>query len=259
MKRTFLFPAFFIALIVVILLFVLGRFGLVSFLTNGVQVVTYPVTSLLRSIATPSNAELDSLKKQNTALSEQLIHMQALEADNKALRDQFQTTSPNPKNLLAANVVGLEGAVPNISFPENIILDKGIVDGVKQGMSVVVQDALVGTVSQVSSHFSKVLLVSSKESSLSIKDIKTGALGVAKGQGNGEILMDNVLLSDRLSASDNVVTLGTQTIAGKGVSPDMIIGKIVSVDKKAANIFQSAKIVPLISFDRLRIVFIVRE
>ncbi|HSD98797.1 MAG TPA: rod shape-determining protein MreC [Patescibacteria group bacterium] len=258
-ERKYLFPVFLFCLAAVFFLFILGRFGALFFLENSIQTVIFPLSSFARNQTTQKLLpKPTSIQEENVKLNRQVAALAQLAADNKALRDQFQTENPTSQELLPAIVVGMPGAIPNISFPETLILDKGLSDGIRLDEAVVDTNQLIGTITQISDHFSLVTLITSTKSSLSVKDVQTGAIGVAKGQGNGVLLMDNVLLSDTLHANDFVASLGSQNLSGKGVVPGLILGKIVSVDKKPSNLFQSAQVTPLIAFDRLSRVFIVK-
>ena len=71
-------------------------------------------------------------------------------------------------------------------------------------------------------------------------------------------MIKNVVLSDKLTVSDLVLTKGDIDL-GRGYPPDLIVGKIVSVDKKASSLFQSAQVISLVDITRVPIVFIILE
>lgn len=255
--KTYFLPLFFLCLGVVFFLLLLGRFGLLSFVENSVQDVFFPLSIMVRShTVLPQSSKLQALETENARLQEKITALSQLQGDNQALRDQFQTTTPAPTQLLPATVVGMDSAIPNISFPQSLIVNKGSSDGVTVGMPLVLKNELLGSITQTSSHFAKVLLITSGQTSLSVRDQTTGALGVAKGQGNGEILVGNIVLSDTIHVGDTIVTLGSQTLSGNGIMPGLILGKVISVDKEPSSLFQTAEVVPFTAFDHLMNVFI---
>jgi rod shape-determining protein MreC len=258
-EKTYFLPVFVMCLVFVFFIVFLGRFGVLGFFTNSVQNVFFPFGQLLHSQSVISSSTVESLQKENANLRKQLVDIHALQADNAALRDQFETTVPSTNTLLPVQVVGMGNAIPNISFPENIIIHAGKKERVNSGNVVIVKNEVVGSVAAVSDHYSVVQLVSSKQSSFPAITSASQAIGVAKGNGNGDIILDNVLLSQYLQVNDTVVTKGNQDIQGKGFPPDLLIGKIVSVDKNPSSLFQKARILPLISFDQLTTVFVVRN
>ncbi len=200
---------------------------------------------------------MQQLKEENQQLLVQKAEFEKLKADNKALRDQFQTASPPSVNLLPARIIGISQFIPGITSFDQIILDKGSAEGVRLGYAVADGQNLLGKVTDISFHRCQVELVSNKNFSFTAQTAETNASGVIKGQGGGDILLDNVLLSGALKISDVVVTKGDQTIEGIGLPPDLIVGKIVSIDKKASSLFQSAKIKSPVDIASLSLIFII--
>ncbi|MBI4084302.1 MAG: rod shape-determining protein MreC [Candidatus Levybacteria bacterium] len=197
------------------------------------------------------------LEEENSTLWSQSKRQKTLETEVKALRDQFQTADPQAKTLLPATVIGLKGFLPGISLPSEIVLDKGFNDSIEKGYIVVYKDNLLGIVTKVTPHVSLVKLVTDSNISFTARTAQTNAFGVVSGQANGVMLLKNVVLSDKLTVNDLVVTKGDRDENGKGYPPDLIVGKIISVDKKASALFQSAQVRGLVDIARIPIVFII--
>lgn len=229
-----------------------------SFLGNvfsPVQVLTYGAFNKVTGFG--QNSEIKSLKAENLQLTKQLVDQNKLAGDNKALRDQFQTASPKSPGLLPADVVGAPGFVPGLSIPETLILNRGINDGVKKGDAVVYENNLVGSITQVTANLSGVTLLTNSSSLFTAKTLNTQAQGVVKGQGGGEVVLDNVVLSDNLKKDDLVLTNGDINTQNNGFPPDLTVGKIISVSKNPSDLFQKADIQPLIDLSNLSKVFVV--
>lgn len=258
--RTYALPVFLFCLVVAVLLFLFGWLGWLRFVENSLQNVFFPVVAVFhKQTAGNESMQEKAVHNANTLLAEKDAEIVKLQSDNKALYDQFQTTTPSPQSVLPAAVVGENSAVPNISFPEELVINKGSVDRVGKGYAVVADQQLVGIITDVSSHFSLVRLITNTASSLSVQDEKTGAIGIVKGQGSGSLLLDNVLLSDTLQVHDVIVSSGSKTVSGKGIPSNLILGRIVSIDKKPSSLFQSAQLAPIVSFDRLTAVFVIMQ
>lgn len=256
-EKTYFLPVFFLSLGMIFFVMLLSSLGIFGFVTNSVQSVMFPLSAFIVQYS-PSGkvTELDSLKKENARLLQLLAQKQEVEADNVALRDQFQQTTPSPKKLLPADVVGMPNSIPHVTFPDTIIIHAGKRQGVGIGSVVIVGQMVVGKVSGVSVEYSQVQLLTSKQSSFSVQTSTTHAIGVARGLGNGEILVDNILLSDSVVSGDSIVTLGDQNLSGVGYPPGLIVGKIMSIDKNPSNLFQKARVVPLLPLDSLTKVFV---
>lgn len=232
----------------------------VSFVVRGVEVVAGTITRPFWGFFTPrqETPEIAKLREENKTLFAQLLKFKNQEAENKALLDQFQTMYPKSQSLLPSRVVGAPSFIPGITSPEVLIIDKGSSDGVKKGQAVVLKEYLVGIVDVVGTYGSRVLLTTNPGVSLRVKTTQ-GALGLLKGKGNGQMSVENVLLSENLSPNDGVSTFGDLNEEGNGMPPDLIIGTISSVDKKPSNVFQSSEVKsPLGTLD-FSVVFVVME
>lgn len=70
------------------------------------------------------------------------------------------------------------------------------------------------------------------------------------------MILDNVLLSETLKVGDVVLTNGDIDQNGKGLPPDLIVGKITSVDKNPSALFQKADVVSFVDFSKLSTLFV---
>lgn len=201
------------------------------------------------------NQNIRKLQEENMLLASKIIDRQKLERENQALLDQFQTAKPKSYILLPAKVLGMLNFIPNISNPSSLILDKGEADGVKVGYAVVFKNNLVGKVTKVTFYLSKVDVINNSSSSFTARTEK-GALGLVKGLGDLMVL-DNVLMSDTLSKDDLVVTMPNQDIEGLGEPSNLVVGKIISIDRNPSAVFQRAEVESLLDFPSLSMVFVV--
>lgn len=252
----------FVQISIVLLVASLVIFGISGFSSGLLEKIIIPIQrTAIDFFSLPKNVfinnSIEELKAENLSLAKKLVDQWGLQRENLALKDQFETASPKSLNLLPAKIVGSPGFLPWVSAPETLVLDKGTKDNVKVGQAVVFKNSLVGKIERVSFNLSSVNLITAKTALLSAKTLKTQALGVVRGQGGGEMVLENVLLSDTLEPLDLVLTKGELTFEMLGFPPDLIVGKIASLDKKPSALFQSAKLKSLIDFSRLLTVFIV--
>lgn len=239
-----------------LIIIIVGKLGGISAFGELVSNSSLKVASLL-NISTSPSGQIANLSAQNADLRKKLINNESLVAENKALRDQFSTTSISSVSLVPAKVVGSPGFIPGVSNPDYLIIAKGRADGLREGNAVIYQDNFVGTVVNVTENFSKVVILPNISSFtakvMSEKDI----LGVVKGKGNS-LVLDNVLLSENLKKDQLVVTKGDVSENGLGVPPGLVIGKIVSIEKKSSELFQRAEVESFVDFKNLLVVFVVK-
>lgn len=226
--------------------------GIIAWLVSPVRNHVYGASVRLSD----SDSIAVTKQLQETA---QRVSSEAMKKENAALRDQFQTAMPRSRILLPSHILAAKGFIPGVSDPEEFTIDVGSSDGVKSGYAVVSKDNLVGIITRVSSKLSIVQIVGNKQTSFTGKTSETNAQGIIKGQGSGKMLFTNVVLSDKLTRGDVVITKGDITASGTGVPANLIIGKIVSVDKKPSSLFQSAQVQSIVDMRHIDTVFVVMK
>lgn len=204
------------------------------------------------------NDQLQKLQEENAVIRKKLVDQKNLEKEISALKDQFQTSYPSSQNLLPASIVGMPKFIPNVSIPGILIINKGSKDNIKVGQAVIVKDNVVGKVTKVSKNLSVVTLITQESSSFTAST-QNGILGIAKGKGEAQLEFEKVQASQVLTIGETVVTKNDVNEDGAGYPPDLVVGKITSIDKTQSNLFQSARVLPILDFSKLDMVFIITQ
>lgn len=253
--------AFLVVAILCIVILSLSLSGHLKFLssflekrTSQIQGITFHIFRNLPFISQDEKAK--QLEETNLELLARVASFEKLKRENAALSDQFQTSYPPSYKLLKVEVIGAPGFIPGVSNPNTFILNKGTKANVKVGFAVVVGGNLVGVISQVSENLSRVNVINNSSLSFTAR-MQNGAVGVVKG--GGVLTLNNVLLSENIKASELVLTKGDINPDGIGTPPDLVIGKIISVEKSPSDLFQKAKIESFVDFTKLSTVFIYLE
>jgi rod shape-determining protein MreC len=249
-KKNFI-PVFLILFILSSLLFILSSTGslkgLVSFFENGMVSLQRTVFGFARR-DNASQSEIEVLRQENIKLAAELAKKSNQENEINALRDQFQTERPASDKLMPASVIG--------TMTNKIVIDKGESDSVRKGNVVVYKDNLIGRIARTSQHVSVVDLTTKSSILLTARSLNSSSLGVIKGTDNG-IILDHVTLSEKLNKGDLILTKGDIDENGLGFPPDLVVGKIITINKKASNLFQTAEVKSLVDFGRLEMVFVI--
>jgi rod shape-determining protein MreC len=259
-RRNSFVPFFLVFFSLSLVLILIGRFGILDGFTSILNKGTGPIKTSTLNIFGYQNKVIKAVSIENAKLKKEVSDRQTLILENKALKDQFAKSGSQSMDLLPARVIGFPGFVPGVSNPEYLIIDKGTNDGVKKGSAIIIENYLVGKVIIVTNDFSKVELLNNKRSSFTAKVTSMDgaeATGVIKGQ-TDEMNFENVLLTLSIKKEDLVLTKGDKNEKGEGYPPDLVIGKIVSVEKKSSDLFQKAKVVSFVDFKNLRTVFVLR-
>ncbi len=255
---------FFFFFVVTIILFILSQSPLGENINGFFDKVLRPMQQTTYSLygggkEGMGTSELERLRSENRALQIALAKQQELEREIAALQAQFTTTTVLPQKLLPAQIVGIKSFIPGFSLPSEVILDRGERDGVIIGQVVMSQEIVVGKVVRVSPHASLVELSTKEGFSVTAKTSKTNAAGILRGQGSSLMILDNILLSDKLEEGDIVLSKGSVNEKGFGIPPDLTLGKIISINKKSSELFQSAEVAPLFDITKLTTVFILQQ
>ncbi|WP_067087548.1 rod shape-determining protein MreC [Streptococcus marmotae] len=104
--------------------------------------------------------ENKELKKQNIDLKNQLAEKDSLEKENESLRQSLSLAGTYGNKLF---ITGLVSSRTPTSWASRLMLDIGAKDGVKEGMLVAANGALIGLVDNVYSNATNVKLLSSSD------------------------------------------------------------------------------------------------
>jgi len=187
--------------------------------------------------------ENENLKSENQKLLAQVASLQSIEQGNRAQSEVSVSCQNTGFNLAMAGIVGLDDQ-------DILSINKGSADGIAVGMPVInQQNVLFGKVFKVYKNFSKVMLISNKNSIVNVKKQQSQDCtdpeidGVVKGNGGLSAYLDSIQIQDNINQGDVLVTSSLD----KTFPKDLLIGKIDKVVKDDQKPFQQAQI--NLSFD----------
>ncbi len=184
--------------------------------------------------------------KEYTLLLAQHQKTALLEEENRKLHVQLGSFIARDKKLIPARII--------MRSPD-IMLDRGKVDGITEGMAVVLGDVLIGNVSQVGPKQSRLLLVSDADSKIMVEVENTKQKGVVEGRYNTGMRLSRMLQDVALREHQVLLTTGDDGLYPRGLS----VGKITKVYSKESALFQEADVVALLPIDQVDLVFILVE
>ena len=202
-------------------------------------------------------AKIKDLKRENQELKLKVqeliaenVALKELKKENELLREALEIGLEKEFKLILAQVTGKD-----IS-QDFILIDKGVKDGILENLPVITQQkVLVGKISQVYRNFSKVQLISDKNSSFDAKISDQEIFGLVKGKGNFNLSFNLVPKENEIKEGDLLVTSALGGVFPAG----LIIGKISQVRKSDLEPFQTAQIQPAFNLRDLEKLFIIFE
>ena len=233
-----------------------NAFAPFSFLSSITQAISsIPKEYLYKAktvVISGKKVDVEKLIAENNKLTARVVEFDRLKQDNVALQSQFETQEPRASSLMPARVVGFLG---EFASPTTFIIDRGEKDGLKKNMAVINGKNLVGIIGSVSKNFSQVMLVLHPQFTALAKSSDSQAAGVVRGEGSF-ILLDAVAITDNLSKDAIITTKGDISQESLGIPQDLVVGKVVSLNKASSAPFQTAKVESFLSFPHLEIVFV---
>jgi rod shape-determining protein MreC len=148
-----------------------------------------------------------------------------LDQENRQLRTLLKLDDTLGKNLITAQVVGRSGD----HWWQEIVVDRGSLDGVQSGAAVMGVGGLVGQVTQVSDHASRILLLSDPTSQVGVMVTRTRVMGVLQGR-RREKATAEFFEATPAKPGDLLVTSGLSSRFPAGLP----IGKVVHYDRNHA-------------------------
>lgn len=167
---------------------------------------------------------------------------------NKRLSGLLALAQEMRRPAIAARVVGKD---PSPWF-QTILVDKGLTDGIRKGWPVIAPQGIVGLVIEVSGHYAKVMLITDPNSAVDAIVQESRARGIIKGGTTSYCLFDYVLRKHNVVVGDRVVSSGMDGVFPKGIP----VGKVATIVKRQAGIFQEVTVTPNVDFERLEEVLI---
>ncbi|HKZ34394.1 MAG TPA: rod shape-determining protein MreC [Patescibacteria group bacterium] len=245
-------------LVVSFLLMVLDGFGLLSPFRRATEYVSIPVQfGLYRSYQSvrenvvvvfeiqKQHEQIRFLESEINRLHGEVVRINELEDENKALRAQLSATNPITFSLLPAKTLGGD---------RYLSVDKGSDQSVKEGMVVISENVVLGKVKEVYPRFSTVQLITDPDTRLAVEILLQEGIakGILLGQFQSGLLLDQVLQEEKIEEGNLVVTSGENLEYPKG----LLVGRIAHIQKEEAEVFQKAEVKPLLDIREVRTVFI---
>jgi len=198
------------------------------------------------------------LLKANKVLANQLEQLQveksrisSLESENNLLKEELNFVKEKKINTVAAKII--TGVSDSLS--KSVIINRGSDSGLEKGMAVIAgPGVVVGKVYEVYSDYSKVLLLTDNKSKVAatIQSLEK-TTGLVEGQFGLSLAMTNIPQDQEVKVGDLIVTSGLE---GK-IPKDLLIAKIENINQVESEIFKTAILSPIISFDNLSYVLVV--
>ena len=124
------------------------------------------------------------LRRQLLVLEQRSQRLAVLEAENVRLRELLNSSANLDARVLVAEIIGVE---PDPNRHE-IIINKGVGDGLFKGQAVLDAHGLIGQLVEVGPYTSRALLITDATHALSVKVNRSGVRSILAGTGHPDRL-----------------------------------------------------------------------
>ena len=258
------------AVIIILTLFsyIKKQNGSISLLNQMAATVAYPFEQTAQFIITRTSGSSQyiadiynvydqnrALKRENLDLKKQLVSQTEIDSENIRLRKLVEMKK---SNVFTKSKIGNVIAFDIQAYSKTLVIDLGVHDGIGLNMPVIVNEGLVGAISEVYSNSSRVRLLVSPDMSFSATvqrfDARTFALGQGVSGTENNIQLDNIPQNIDIVKGDRVVTRGLGGMFPKG----LLIGEVVEISDTSGYL-HTARVKPAVNIYSLEQVLVITD
>jgi rod shape-determining protein MreC len=237
---------------------------------NGMEVVRKALGSALYPLQRIASAPIDliyggleyattieTLKNQNQALQKEqlqnrqkLHQLETLKAENERLRKLTGLGSVlDVKRTMMTEIV----SDSNDPFSKKIVIGKGMIQSIGEGMPVIDELGLVGQVTRTFASRAEVTLITGKGYIVPVENLRSGVRSLAYGgQDDGMLELRFMPPHVDMQANDVLVTSGLDGIYPKGIP----VARVKKIDRNSRYAFASILCEPIAGVERHRFVLV---
>ena len=190
------------------------------------------------------------LREQQSVSAARLQQLDALQSENKRMRELFALAQQADFPMQMAEIVYVERDI----FKRKLFVDKGSQKNVNAGQVVIDETGIVGQVTRVYPWLSEVTLITDKDHAVPIQVQRTGLRAVVFGSGDiSSLSLRYMPLSSDIKVDDVLLTSG---IDGT-YPPGLPVARITHIERDPDYPFAHITCVPLAGVDRQKQLMII--
>ncbi|MFB9137156.1 rod shape-determining protein MreC [Vibrio sp. AK197] len=238
----------------------LGAFTQVRYILNSVVAPIQYVADLPRSMFDDFYEQFNTrqrLMDENHSFKREVLRLKS----DISLLDQYKEENQRLRKLLGSSFVRDERkvvtevmAVDTSPYRHQVVIDKGRTDGVYAGQPVANERGIVGQVTFVSAHNSRVLLLTDANSAIPVQLLRNDIRVIASGNGQiDRIQLEHIPISTDVQEGDVLVTSGLGGVYPEGYP----VAKVSLVERDSRREFALIEADPVVDFERLRYLLLI--
>jgi rod shape-determining protein MreC len=199
-----------------------------------------------------TRSEIENLKDENAKLRNELLQRKSADVELEQLKSVLDLAGRAGYKVLATRVIS-QGA--STSFSQSITIDAGTTSGVRQNMTVVSGEGLVGVVKESYLNSALIMLATDPDFKVGVRIAGTQQIGILSGRGSKRAELQ--LLDNQQIVKVGDVLLARGSTNNRPFVPGIPVGVISAVDNTAGSIAQTASVMLYPNFSALSVVSVV--
>ncbi len=226
------------------------RFTVLKIISIPIRLISYPVNEIKKILYYHRTFnEYKRLKGETDVLKARLVGLEEVVQENARLENLLKFKRQLVYSSVVASVVGRDPSYWN----STMIIDKGTVDGIAQGMPVVNALGVVGKIAEVGHDSSKVILLTDPQFSVAALIQGPRESGLVSGTLQGVCRMKYIRADAQIRIGNKVITSKLSSSFPEG----LLIGEIISINDKLNKPTVEALVQPSVAFSQLEEVLVI--
>lgn len=232
------------------------RLGYMGVVRDALSVATYPFhwavdapSSAWRALSdtfttrATLSADNERLQDENLDLKLRLMRFDALEQENRRLREARAGSARVAERYLVAEIL----QVDLDPYRQRVLIDKGSRDGVFVGQAALDAEGVFGQVTRVGPVSAEIIMISDPAHAIPVQINRTGVRTIAVGLGQtGKLLLPYLPRNADIAEGDLVVSSGL----GGVFPPGYPVARVAEVVRDPAEPLLSVGVTPMAHLDR---------
>jgi len=194
-------------------------------------------------------AENQKLRQLELSISDRLLKVKHLEQENARLRAMLGSPVATTQRKLIAQIQ----SVDTDPFRLQVVLSRGIKDGVFVGQPVVDEHGVVGQVVEVNEFSSRVLLIADNNHAIPLRNQRNDVRLIGLGRGDvHQMELQYVTKNTDVKIGDMLVTSGLGDRFPEGYP----VATVTGIENRGTEIYSTIHIRPTAQLDRIRYVLL---
>lgn len=224
-----------------------------GFIQSGLATISQGVSSTWNGYVNLVNVQKENemLVEEVKRLRAEVIYLKEKASTGDRLTELLKLGDSYVQKQTVASIIAKDPA----NWYEALVINKGEKEGIEPGMGVITAGGVVGRVVKTASDYSRVLLMTDRNSAVAGLIQRTGYEGIVAGQQGSALRLNYILTDADVQNGDIIITSGTDGVFPRGI----MIGRVNRVEKPQNRLFQSVTLIPEADLYREREVLVIKS